>query len=371
MSLPSSPPNRSERQWLNPRKLWMAVALVVLGSVGVILWSAIRGASWKELSQVTWNASWLWVAAACVVFRDAGYVLRLWVLSGRDLSLKRSTSSILLWELASALTPSVVGGSAVASFILNRNGLSWGKSLAVVMTTALLDELYFLVAVPVVAIAVGWSTFLPETTDWLEGSVAVIFGGGYAFMAVLASVLSTALFWAPASMKNWLVTASHWRLLNRWREPLTQFADDLYRASREVRSLTTRAWMAVAGATTLSWSARFLTLNAILMAFLVPLLENNQSISQFAVWARQLSMWTVMMVSPTPGSSGVAELALPTFLDDVMPLAMSATLWGLLVLLWRYLTYHLYLLVGGMLLPVWLAQTSSKGDKTSRNFRVS
>ena len=45
----------------------------------------------------------------------------------------------------------MVGGSAVASFILHRNGLSWGRSLATVMSTALLDELFFLLAVPAVA----------------------------------------------------------------------------------------------------------------------------------------------------------------------------------------------------------------------------
>ena len=81
------------------------------------------------------------------------------ILARGELTLKRATSSIVLWELASALTPSVVGGSAVASFILHRNGLSWGRSLATVMSTALLDELYFLLAVPVVALAVGLAAF--------------------------------------------------------------------------------------------------------------------------------------------------------------------------------------------------------------------
>ena len=64
---------------------------------------------------------------------------------------------------------------------------------------------------------------------------------------------------------------------------------------------------------------------------------------QFGIWARQLSLWTVLMISPTPGSSGLAELALPTFMDDALPLALSATVWAAAVLMWRYLTYHLLL----------------------------
>ena len=50
-----------------------------------------------------------------------------------ELTVKRA-ADILLWELASALTPSVVGGSAVASFIC-RNG-ELGHRLATVMSTA-------------------------------------------------------------------------------------------------------------------------------------------------------------------------------------------------------------------------------------------
>ena len=118
--------------------------------------------------------SWIWAALACVVLRDAGYVLRLLILARGELQLKRATSSVMLWELASAMTPSVVGGSAMASYILHRNGLTWGRSIATVMSTALLDELYFLLAVPVIAIAVGLGAFMPESAPWLEGSVAAI-----------------------------------------------------------------------------------------------------------------------------------------------------------------------------------------------------
>ena len=299
------------------------------------------------------------MAIVLVLLRDVGYVLRLTVLARGELGLKRATSSILLWELASALTPSVVGGSAVAAFILHRNGLSWGRSLATVMSTALLDELYFLVAVPVVALAVGWAAFLPDGASWIEGSVTTIFVGGYVFMAVLATFLSTALFGAPKRVRAGLESLAARRVFSRWAGPFRQLASDLHNASGDLRTMSWRSWGLAAAATGMSWTARFLTLNALLMAFLVPRMGDGDVLSQFGIWARQLSMWTVMMISPTPGSSGLAELALPTFIADVLPLALTATLWAAVVLVWRYVTYHIYLLVGGALMPFWLAQTSS------------
>ena len=349
----------SASKWLTTRRVWMAVTVAVLASVGVILWSVVEGASWRALTSVSVAWTWVLVALVLVLLRDVGYVIRLKVLARSELGLKRATSSILLWELASALTPSVVGGSAVAAFILHRNGLSWGRSLATVMSTALLDELYFLVAVPLVALAVGWAAFLPEGASWVEGSVTTIFVGGYVFMAVLATFLSTALFGAPKRIRAGLESLATRRPFSRWGDPLRQLALDLHNASLDLRTMSWRAWGHAATATAVSWTARFLTLNALLMAFLVPMMRDGDALNQFGVWARQLSMWTVMMISPTPGSSGLAELALPTFMTDVLPLALTATLWAAVVLVWRYLTYHIYLLVGGALMPFWLAQTST------------
>ena len=98
----------------------------MLASVAVVAWSVWKGASWESLMdvQIHWDLGG--VALGCVALRDAGYVARLLILARGELTLKRATSSIVLWELASALTPSVVGGSAVASFILHRNGLELG-----------------------------------------------------------------------------------------------------------------------------------------------------------------------------------------------------------------------------------------------------
>jgi glycosyltransferase 2 family protein len=79
-----------------------------------------------------------------MVFRDLAYMVRIRMLTNRQLSWKQSMNVILVWEFASALTPGVVGGSAVAMFILQREKIALGKSTAIVLVTAILDNFFYI-----------------------------------------------------------------------------------------------------------------------------------------------------------------------------------------------------------------------------------
>ncbi len=73
------------------------------------------------------------------------------------------------------------------------------------------------------------------------------------------------------------------------------------------------------GATIVSWTARFATLNFIFLAFI-------GGFDQLEVFGRQLVMWVIMLISVTPGSSGIAELLLPAFfgyLPDLAPVLLA------------------------------------------------
>ena len=226
---PPPPPSHKDRQvqaerWLQPARIRRLISWTVGLTAVWIGWTLSQTGDWSTLADVPWNGTWLGVAMVLAVLRDLGYVWRLHVLSEGVMGRRRTVSSILLWELSSALTPSVVGGSAVATFILHRNGLNWGRSLATVMATALMDELFFLTAVPIVGLAVGWNAFLPASASWIEGSIPVIFGGGVAFMASLAVLLSSALFWAPGPTHRALCHLASRPWMSRWADKIEGFA---------------------------------------------------------------------------------------------------------------------------------------------------
>ena len=60
-----------------------------------------------------------------------------------------------------------------------------------------------------------------------------------------------------------------------------------------------------------------------------------------------------MLISPTPGSTGVAEIAFSGFLKDFIPYGLAAAL----AFLWRLISYYPYLFIGAIILPRWIRRT--------------
>ena len=69
------------------------------------------------------------------------------------------------------------------------------------------------------------------------------------------------------------------------------------------------------------------------------------------VFARQLVMWIMMLVLPSPGGSGFAEAVFSDYMADFMPLAFV----GVMAFLWRIITYYPYLIIGAVMVPRWIA----------------
>lgn len=140
-------PNEKEVfKTLNTNKIYIPVLI----GLGVAVYFFLEKVDIPIFLEALGRSNWLWFLAAFIMLlsRDAGYMYRIRMISSNELSWKSSIYIILLWEFASAVTPSVVGGTAVATFILNREGLSFGKSMAYVMMTALLDNLFFVIFAP-------------------------------------------------------------------------------------------------------------------------------------------------------------------------------------------------------------------------------
>lgn len=80
-------------------------------------------------------------------------------------------------------------------------------------------------------------------------------------------------------------------------------------------------WLKAFGITCLAWISRYLVVNALLIAF-------TTSGSLLLAFVRQLILWVVMTISPTPGGSGVSEYMFREYYTDF--LMWQAWLWLLL-----------------------------------------
>ncbi len=318
----------------------------------------------------TWNSTlWIFMALIAMAMRDLAYMYRIRILTDGVLSWGRSFRVIMLWEFASALTPSVVGGSGVAMFILNREGIKLGKSTAIVMVSALLDELFYITMVIVVLLFVGTSNLFPVSLEMsLFGTTfgtRGIFWIGYIFICILTSIILIGIFYLPRTLKYILLQIFRLPILRRWRYQVIEIGDDIITTSKELKGKPLEYWVKSFGATFISWTARYWVVNFMILAFVNP---NNALVSSFAdhmlIYARQLVMWVIMLISPTPGSAGVAEFAFSGFLKEFIPLGLV----GAMALLWRLISYYPYLFIGVVILPRWIRATS-KATRTGNKPR--
>ena len=294
----------------------------------------------------------LLLAIILEAIRDIAYMYRIRLLTDKKISWRNSFQTIMLWEFASALTPSVVGGSAVALYIVNKEIDNVGKSTAVVMITALLDELFYIVMVPLVFIFVGYNELFINTEFKLFSfgnfPTEIIFVIGYAFILLLTSIITFAIFVKPHVFKKLLEKVFSLSLLKRWRKRATKTSDEIIITSHEMKGKSIVFWAKAFGSTLASWTARFLVINALILVLVA-------GGDHFLIYARQLVMWVILLISPTPGGSGVAEFMLPKFLGEFMNGYGNEIALG-----WRLLSYYSYLIIGSIVLPIWLHRVYRK-----------
>lgn len=313
--------------------------------------------------QWTWYSTlWLFVSMLMMLTRDLAYMYRIRVLTDGKLTWRQSFDTIMLWEFASSITPSVVGGSGIAMFILNREKISMGKSTAVVLATALLDEFFYISIVPIVLLVVGTSNLFPVDLQKEFFGISLgtreLFWTGYAFILLLTTIISLAIIFNPKAFKSFLVSVTNIRWLKKYQAKATETGDELITTSKEFKDKPISFWLKALAATYFSWTARYWVVNFMILAFLSP--SDYFSVGEhFLIYARQLAMWVIVLISPTPGGSGIAEFAFSEFLVDFIPLGLVGTI----AILWRLFSYYPYLFIGSIILPRWLNRTGKAKAK--------
>lgn len=347
---------------LNPNKIWIPV-LFGLGIVAYLFYSDPDVSS-ENLALILNADPWMFsLALLVIVARAILYIYRIKVIAGDNLDWTSSIYVIILWEFASAVTPSVVGGTAVAVFILLKEGVSLGKSLALVMLTAIMDNLVFVVFAPL-AFLFAEGQIIPESTRPLgfmgwsfspQSGLQLLFWISYGLIGLYTMIMVYALFVKPRAFKWLLLKITTVRFLRRWRYRAYEHGNEIIWASSQLRGKQLNFWISIALATILIWSVRYFQLNLIIASLVdLPLSDH------LLIFGRQLVLWIIMLVSPTPGSSGAAEFFFPLFFEDYLgPYTLITNI------SWRALSFYPYLLFGAIVLPRWLRRVFFKKQTAS------
>ncbi len=337
---------------LRPGKI---ILPVVIGLV-VVFWFIIREIDADVLNslQFTWKSVfWLFIAWCCMIGRDLGYIIRIRILSENDLTWKQAFRVIMLWEFTSSISPSTVGGTALAVVFVHKEGISVGRSTSIVLATSFLDELYFVIMFPVVLLIIGgdilFTTALQGTGIALLNNLLIVAFIGYGIILAWVLLVGYGLFIDPDKIRKTIIYVFGLPLIRRWKESAVKAGDDIVSSSHELRKKPFSFWVKATVATFLSWTSRYWVVNAIILAFFAVT-------DHFLIFARQLVTWIMMIVSPTPGGAGFAEIILGRYISDAIPtdIEIIGSIGLAIAIIWRIISYYPYLIIGASIVPGWL-----------------
>ena len=110
---------------LNSIRLSRIIPPMIIG-LAVVGWMMYRQLDLEELSKINWSTSvlfWVFMALMMYVVRHMFYSWRLRIMTDKEFSWPKSMELIVLWEFASSVSPTSVGGSGVALFLLAQEKL--------------------------------------------------------------------------------------------------------------------------------------------------------------------------------------------------------------------------------------------------------
>jgi hypothetical protein len=199
----------------------------------------------------------------------------------------------------------------------------------------LLDQLWFIVAIPLVVAASTVLDIIPNSI----GSVGLWMSMAYfAGMLAWASVFAYATLFRPQLLVRLADWFTQWPYLRRFRARVLREMRTFSRRARLLRAqppaFYVKGFLITAG----TWIGRYL-----LVLFIV--LSVYANVDSVLLLFRTAAMTLVGLAMPTPGGSGGLEGLYALFLGPLMPDALVAPT----LLTWRLLGYYLFIALGAYL----------------------
>ncbi len=342
----------TEKKPFKANRLWIYAIIIVL----IAYFFTKNSLDFSLLLHLKWTGRIglaILFAIIMLFLRDLGYVLRLRLLTDHQLSFMATVRIVLLWEFGSAITPGMIGGKAVAIFLLIKNKINAAKASSMVLLAILLDEFIFILLFPFFYFLIGAKMLHGDTScpDWLQLREKMPFIDNIKYLeSMIFVVLSLILifvivafvgiFLKPIWIRNIIKRVATNRILQRWQDGICEFADELYETSRQIGKKNRVFWIQLISYTLMSWVGRYIVGVAIVWGF------SNDSFDLLTIYSKQYALWLMFYLPSTPGSSGIAEALYMAFYCQYIQESMSGTA----AFIWRFMSYYVYLFIGFFLL---------------------
>jgi len=261
--------------------------------------------------------------------------LRLSILSRankRTLGLRKSIEIILVGNYLAAITPFQTGGFPVQLILLNKQGINPGRGMVYLAIRGLLIYLPIYLSAPFFAIG------------YVGSNHSVVVELLIKYMFAILSVFLVLFFYSllkPDAAENLLI-----RLKKRFKGKAGELLGFLIEEIEEFRIglriyLQGKNWKYLFGAFVVSIFSLLFYLSLIPMILYGLGLDPKLPLSVMV----QILLMAFLLYIPTPGAGGVAEAGGAALFALVCP----KHLLGIFIVLWRFFTFYLGALIGGLI----------------------
>lgn len=324
------------------KNLRVSIILSILFSISIILiilYFTIDKQTIIYLTEKPINYTFFLAAAAINIIYWGLWGTRLKVLSNAidpsfTIGLWKSTKIVIANLFLANITPSMAGGEPVRIYLLNKEGLHTGGATAAVLGERLLDALFLLLCVPFAFYIFGQyiSNGIFNTLLY----IAVIF-------FIIVVILFALALKKPERTKQLVLWIAN--KLSRFSKKQEKFERTVQKISVEIDHFHESMMFFVTKGKKTFLLAGILTALFWMTGWIIPILIlMGLGITPFVIesCAAQILLVILAMVPTTPGSAGVSEGGTAALYGIFMP----ASLIGVFVLLYRFITYHMGLIFG-------------------------
>lgn len=322
-----------------PALLKKAVLLIPLGIAGnmLVLFFSSNDLVLPKLSPLSLLVLTFTALLAVVPWFTDSLRLFIW---GRFLGAKVSYPELIRvvigGELGAAVSPPVIGGSAVKTALMTRLGIPMGTALSLTLLAGIEDSIVFLVLVPIALTASSsWDLpFVKNGLSFLNGPLVWAICGAVASAVMILLLVRK----VRTGRRNEDTTTAD------GPEDTTRFRDRLRQGWRDFSLIF--GLIAARGKTrlaltlfisTIQWLCRYSVLTALVMSLGLP-------VQPLVFFSLQVILFAAMNAVPTPGAAGGAE-ALFSLLYRPFIAAESITV---VMVGWRFLTFYLPAILGAV-----------------------
>lgn len=337
MSSYSQKHSQHPKHLFSSKYLFLSLSLSLIAT-GIVLYYTYTPEGFEHLKLKRMHG---FVIAFVVAF------LKIWFTAAKIRYLANKTISwagafriVLAWDFASAITPSTIGGAPLGIYAMTREKIPLGQASAITFYGLLLDQLFYIMVIPILLIAGMYLEVIPENVGMIgKGAMFLV----YAFLLIYGFLLAYGVLINPKALTKMVRFVFRLPMLNKHAEKIEKEMGNLERTSNELRKKPFSFLLNAFILSSLAWLARAWLPTIVVLSFLPA--------DVLLSFLRSLAMSFASLFMPTPGGSGGVEGLFVLFQG---PLMSRDVFIGIATFVWRFITFYMIIGIGVMVMSWYL-----------------